>query len=272
VPALFTVILIQVCTVTRSDRLCKLCHTHDTDLSSFPLLSGNIFIGEGAKVSLIDCGQFKALPRPQRVQLAELVLGVAEYQEATDDAQRQVSKATLANYVRGFGVTLMEGKEDDDDLACAVALLLFGDNDQELPGGYSTNELSENSPIKQVASFPQELVLLGRATVLLKGIAKRLDIPYSLAQKWGAGCALTIDAASEPVLPLWGKEVIAASESASEVSDKIRFQQVASLLKQWGKGKGKRFLERVVRNLPPDLRAKVLEAELRRQERKEAGI
>ena len=38
----------------------------------------NIFVGEGGKVSLIDCGQFKALPRPQRVQLAELVLAVAE--------------------------------------------------------------------------------------------------------------------------------------------------------------------------------------------------
>ena len=252
------------------------CVSTDGRTFSFVVLHGgcrgNIFIGEGAKVSLIDCGQFKALPRPQRVQLAELVLAVAEYQEATDDTQREMTKTKLANLVRGFGVTLAKGKEDDNDLACAVALLLFGDNDQELPGGYSTNELSEDSPIKQVASFPQELVLLGRATVLLKGIAKRLDIPFSLAQKWGAGCALTIDAASEPVLPLWGKEVVAVSIDPSNGDEKIRFQQVASLLKQWGKGKGKRFLERVVKSLPSDMRAKVLEAELRKQERKESGI
>jgi len=70
-----------------------------------------------------------------------------------------------------------------------------------------------------------------------------------------------------------GKEVVAfSSASGDDPSEKIRFQQVASLLKQWGKGKGKRFLERVVKSLPPDLRAKVVEAELRRQERKEAGM
>ena len=172
--------------------------------------------------------------------------------------------------VRGFGVKLAEGKQDDNDLACAVALFLFGDDGQELPCGYSTNKLDDMSPIRQVASFPQELVLLGRATVLLKGIAKRLDVPFSLAEKWGAGCALTIDAASEPVLPLWGKEVAAAAAAASDTDDKIRLRHVVSLLKKCGKGKGKRFLERVVKKLPPDLRTRVLEAELERQERKEA--
>jgi predicted unusual protein kinase regulating ubiquinone biosynthesis (AarF/ABC1/UbiB family) len=32
---------------------------------------GNIFIGKGGKVSLIDCGQFKSLPRLERVQMAD---------------------------------------------------------------------------------------------------------------------------------------------------------------------------------------------------------
>jgi aarF domain-containing kinase len=228
-------------------------------------MQGNIFIGEGGKVSLIDCGQFKSLPRPQRVALAELVLAVAEYQEASDKA---VSKQKLADLVRGFGVKLAKGKQDDNDLACAVALFLFGDAGQELPGGYSTNELDEKSPIRLVASFPQELVLLGRATVLLKGIAKRLEVPFSLAEQWSAGCALTLDAASKPVLPLWGKEVVAAAVVARDTDEKIRLSHVASLLKKWGKGKGTRFIERVVRKLPPDLRGKVLEAEVRRQERK----
>ena len=33
-------------------------------------------------------------------------------------------------------------------------------------------------------SFAQELVLLGRATILIKGISKRLGVPWSLAAKW----------------------------------------------------------------------------------------
>jgi len=228
---------------------------------------------------LIDCGQFKALPRPQRVQLAEIVVRVAEYQESVQEGMGiPDAKKRVADLVRDFGVKFVEGKEDDNDLACSVALFLFGDEDLELPGGYSNNELDENSPIKLVASFPQELVLMGRATVLLKGIAKRLEVPFSLADKWGPGCALTIDAASQPTLPLWGRDVEAAALAADRIqssgakADKIRFQQVAKLLKQWGKGKGKRFLERVVKKLPPNLKAKVIEAELRRQQREDGSM
>jgi predicted unusual protein kinase regulating ubiquinone biosynthesis (AarF/ABC1/UbiB family) len=244
---------------------------------------GNIFIGEGGKVSLIDCGQFKALPRPQRVKLAELVLAVANYQDATADGASDdkvtESKNRLAKLVQAFGVPVAEENQKDTDLWCSVALFLFGNADQTLPGNgkYSANELDDNSPIKLVTSFPQELVLLGRATVLLKGIAKKLEVPFSLADKWGPGCALTMKAASEPQLPLWGKEmeVVGAdpsdsiSKSGTADAEKVRFLQVVRVLKTWGKGKSNRFLERVVKRLPPNLKTRVLEAELRRQERKE---
>ena len=231
---------------------------------------GNIFIGEGGKVSLIDCGQFKALPRPQRVQLAELVLAVASYQEASSESVKENSKKQLANLVRNFGVQLTQGEEENDDLACSVALFLFGDEETELPGGFSKNELDDNSPIKLVASFPQELVLLGRATVLLKGIAKKLEVPFSLASKWAPGCALALNSASEPVLPIWGKDMSSsvAPDGDDGVPEKIRIRQVGRLLKQWGKGKGERLLERSVKRLPPALKAKVLQAELARRERK----
>lgn len=223
---------------------------------------------------MIDCGQFKALPRVQRVQLAELVLGVADYQDTEEPAAKLVAKEKLADLVEKFGVTVSEEYQNDVNLWCSVALFLFGNADQTLPGGYSANELDDKSPIKLVTSFPQELVLLGRATVLLKGIAKKLEVPFSLADKWGPGCALTLDFASKPSLPLWGKDVeiaVASSSPASgkEEDEKIRFQQVVKILKTWGKGKGTRFAERVIKKLPPNLRTKVLEYELRRQERKD---
>jgi len=243
---------------------------------------GNIFIGEGGKVSLIDCGQFKALPRMQRVQLAEVILAVDKFQKAAEGEEYDKSKTKLAGLIRSFGVKLMEEHEDDDDLAAAVALFLFGDADRELPGGYSTNELDERSPIKLISSFPQEFVLLGRATVLLKGIAKRLDVPFSLAEKWRKGCALTLSHASSPQLPLWGKELVddfssggglgtkAAVLGKAGKSSKVKFSQVASLFKMWGKGKIMRFFNRVVKKLPDNLKMKVIEAELKRQEAKEA--
>merc|ERR1712224_906999 len=144
------------------------------------------------------------------------------------------TKEKLARLVLDFGVEVFDEEEVDDDdakndesknknksknkndLPAAVALLLFGDAELELPGGYSTNELSELSPIKRVKSFPQELVLLGRATVLLKGIAKRLNVKFSLADKWYPICAATIQSATSgapPPLPLWGRseQIVAVS-------------------------------------------------------------
>ena len=52
--------------------------------------------------------------------------------------------------------------------AAALALLLFGSTSTELPGGYSSKELSAESPLRAIKSFPEELVMLGRATVIIK--------------------------------------------------------------------------------------------------------
>ena len=59
-------------------------------------------------------------------------------------------------------MTFKEGA--GDECAAAVALVLFGNSDTILPGGYAGEEISENSPINQVTEFPQELVLLGKFT------------------------------------------------------------------------------------------------------------
>ena len=63
------------------------------------------------------------------------------------------------------------------------AIWLF-DSTPVLPGGYSTNELSEDAPVRKVASFPQELVFVGRSTVLIRGIAAALGVQWSLANEW----------------------------------------------------------------------------------------
>mmetsp|Transcript_31725 Transcript_31725/g.52983 ORF Transcript_31725/g.52983 Transcript_31725/m.52983 type:complete len:306 (+) Transcript_31725:53-970(+) len=239
---------------------------------------GNIFIGEGGKVSLIDCGQFKSLSRSRRLQFAELVLAVDQYQKAVvaDDAEKiKFSKKELANCARGFGIKCVDGRESEDDLACAIALVLFSDTGVELPGSYSANELSEDSPIRLLTSFPQELILLGRATVLLKGIARRLDVPLSLVDRWGEQCQATLETAAEPSLPLWGRDVqgnaFVVPENTSTEDGKIRFRQVAGLLKQWAKGKGQRLGKRLVKRLPPKVRMSVLEYVLTRQEKQEAA-
>ena len=235
---------------------------------------GNIFISTSSNneigVSLIDCGQFKTLPRPQRVLLAQLVLVATQYQTQrrlvsnSNDSSLIDIKAKLANCVRDFGVkfttTSTEEEEDDDDLACAVALFLFGDSDLDLPGGYSNNEFSENSPIRFIADFPQELVLLGRASVLMKGIAKRLNVTFSLGDGWNDHCHYALQ--DTPTLPIWST----STTSMNETNQKIKFQQIQTLLKEWSKGKGKRFLQRIIQRLPSKLRTRIVQYILQRKE------
>ncbi|CAK9040085.1 unnamed protein product [Durusdinium trenchii] len=139
---------------------------------------GNIFVLEGGKVALIDCGQVAQLFREQRLLVAEAVLAAAAY-----DGSRGMIEL-LAKCVRKFGVTFFEGQADEDACAASVALYLFGEKDVVFPGGYSKEEFSDKSPLRQLKSFPMELVLLGRASVLVKGVAARLDVAWSVAKKW----------------------------------------------------------------------------------------
>ena len=140
---------------------------------------GNIFVMEGARVALIDCGQVKQIPSSYRLQLAEAILLVNQWQDegGSPELVRRAQEA-----MSGFGVTFVD--EARPEAAAALALLLFGDPDVAMPGGYSNKELAAESPIKAIAAFPQELVLLGRATILIKGIAKRLGINWDLARRW----------------------------------------------------------------------------------------
>lgn len=183
---------------------------------------GNIFVlDESAEICLLDCGQIKELTSPQRLGLAKLIVSVNQWEQANNDylAVRGDSKGlateavaaaknavdamtrSLASQVRSFGVSFKEGA--GDEAAAAIAVLLFGNSAAELPGGYVGAELDERSPIAQVMEFPQEFVLLGRATVMIKGIAKRLDMNWSLSDRWGAVAQEAIDAVDDERLPIW---------------------------------------------------------------------
>uniref|UniRef100_A0A7S2N3Z5 Protein kinase domain-containing protein n=1 Tax=Haptolina brevifila TaxID=156173 RepID=A0A7S2N3Z5_9EUKA len=246
---------------------------------------GNIFVQEGAKVALIDCGQVKQIPQEARLRLAEAILLVNEWQE-TGGSPRLIDAAQ--EKMAGFGVTFANGTKPE--AAAALALLLFGDPETPMPGGFSSAELSADSPIKAIASFPQELVLLGRATILIKGISKRLGISWSLASKWKAMANAALECGEDGcMMPTWsavghlpGAKVVASSSAAggtaaltsssTAATDRLRFREVVSgfagsakLLGRWAVGKAGSMAGVVT---PPPLKKFAIRIAAERIERK----
>jgi len=195
---------------------------------------GNIFLMEGARVALIDCGQVKQISTDFRLKLAQAVLSVDEWQQTGGSPELvQRAKESMAE----FGVTFVD--DAPDEAAAALALLLFGDPDAPMPGGFSNAELSPDSPIKAIASFPQELVLLGRATILIKGIAKRLGVRWSLAAKWKPAAEAALECGVDGcTMPVWSSPVqpaVTPAASAARAAGRTRFAEVASSLSAAGK-------------------------------------
>ena len=177
---------------------------------------GNVFVLPGGDVALLDCGQTKQLAAPDRKKLEDVVTALQAYRGDPDNGDHL---ATLADKIRAFGVELRprevaEGdapppaaaaKLDDDSCLAALAVTLFGDKAVDvIPGGYSADELSGDSPLRRLKAFPQSLVLLGRAAVIIRGIASKLGVTYSLADAWEA-------AAKERRggLPPWARQAVA---------------------------------------------------------------
>ncbi|CAM9344464.1 unnamed protein product [Chrysoparadoxa australica] len=214
---------------------------------------GNIFLMDGARVALIDCGQVKQLPVSQRLQLADLVVSIGKW--GKPDAP---SVEELAEKVKAFGVTCEDGAGD----AClaAAALMLFGPTGCEMPGGYSNKELSNNSPLKYLKAFPQELVMMGRATVLIKGIASALDISWNLGEAWTPAARAAVLCGEEGCLvPVYAREPspLGGSLPASDpgrlrfTAVRSKWRETRSVAKDWMMGK-------MMETLPEGMRIRVV--------------
>jgi len=133
---------------------------------------------DDGRVGLIDFGQVKQISGRNRETLAKVMIALADRSSDTDPEQL----AAISKLALELGVRLQEDAPDEGP--AATAMWLFDGSVDKLPGGFDTGELSPNSPVSVLKSFPQDLVLVGRSTVLIKGIAARLGVKWSLANEW----------------------------------------------------------------------------------------
>ncbi|GMI07210.1 hypothetical protein TrVE_jg8381 [Triparma verrucosa] len=194
---------------------------------------GNIFVLSDGSIGLIDFGQVKQISGRAKNTLAKVMVALDDRVSDTNPEDLE----TIGNLALELGVELREDAKPEGP--AAVAMWLFDGSVKDLPGGYDYGELSPNSPVKELKSFPQDLVLVGRSTVLLKGLSSRLNIPWSLSAEWA------------PV----ARQVLAGSGS-KKVNRKVTLKDVGRLVKSWGKGK----VERGANKLPKGARRRLAAA------------
>ena len=208
---------------------------------------GNIFVLENGDIGLIDFGQVKQISGRNRETLAKVMIALTE--RVGDDRPEDLER--IGNLALELGVELNENAQDE--AAAAVAMWLFDGSTEVLPGGYDLGELSPNSPVKELKSFPQDLVLVGRATILIKGISNRLGIPWSLAREWAPIARDVLNVKTSNV-----------EYSGGSSNRRVRFRTVWSTAKQWASGKA----SRIARKLPSPIRSRVAAFLVKMEERK----
>lgn len=191
-------------------------------------------------------GQVKQIGASQKLRLADLVLQVSRYGKPGGPTALDLSET-----VKGFGVEFEETARPE--CGAALALLLFGGTGALLPGNYSSMELSAESPLRAVKNFPSDLVMLGRATVIIKGIASKVGIPWNLADRFAEGARMAlecgVDGCSVPIYSTiaptrLGKELPRSAagwqgggnrRKFKEVKDAVRM--VRQVAREWAVGK-----------------------------------
>ena len=161
---------------------------------------GNIMVDGKGDVALIDFGQVKQLSEPTRLGLARIML-LLDACGGGADAGCAADCTPFAKAVTDLGVVFKPEVPDATLAAAALAFWLFDSTATVLPGGYDANELSAKSPVAEVASFPQELVFVGRSTVLIRGLAARLGVTWSLAREWAPQARAALAPPGEKAAP-----------------------------------------------------------------------
>ena len=108
--------------------------------------------------------------------------------------------------------------------------------------------------VKAMKSFPNDLVLVARNTVLVKAMAHRFGIPWSLSQQWAPTARGVLgDTTNQSVADIGNQSV--SSKMKSNVQR----------IKTWGKRKASKILS----HLPSPMRSKAASIALRLEQRKE---
>jgi predicted unusual protein kinase regulating ubiquinone biosynthesis (AarF/ABC1/UbiB family) len=133
---------------------------------------GNILIDFSTNtkptIGLIDYGQCKRLTSQERVQIAHLLLSIANKE----------SDEVIANHFRHLGI---QTKNDSTRFLAEFGRLMFGKFEaKHLDRSWHKELHSED----RVLYFPKELSMVYRTALLLRGLAMSLQLNVSVCEIW----------------------------------------------------------------------------------------
>ena len=120
------------------------------------------------KIGLIDFGQVKQLTNHERVRVAKLILSIAN-KESDDD---------IANHFRNLGI---KTKNDSTRFLAEFGRLMFGSFETKHLNHDWHRELHKED---RVLYFPNELSMVYRTALLLRGLAMSLQFNPSVGEEW----------------------------------------------------------------------------------------
>lgn len=129
------------------------------------------------RLGLIDYGQCKRLTPREQVQVAQLVLAIANKEP----------DLAVATAFRNLNITT---KNDNTEFLANFGRLMFG---PLLPKYMDHKWHRKLHNQDQVLYFPKELSMVYRTSLLLRGLAVSLQLNYSVGDAWKGHAQETID-------------------------------------------------------------------------------
>jgi aarF domain-containing kinase len=129
------------------------------------------------RLGLIDYGQCKRLTPQEQVQVAQLILAVANKE----------SDQAVATAFRNLNITT---RNDSTEFLANFGRLMFG---PLLPKYMDRDWHRKLHHQDQVLYFPKELSMVYRTSLLLRGLAVSLQLNYSVGDTWKGHAQQAID-------------------------------------------------------------------------------
>ena len=120
------------------------------------------------KIGLIDYGQVKRLEPEERVRVAKLILSIADKE----------SDESIASHFRNLGI---KTKTDSTRFLAEFGRLMFGSFEAKHLDHEWHKELHKED---RVLYFPNELSMVYRTALLLRGLAMSLQFNPSVGEEW----------------------------------------------------------------------------------------